>query len=122
MATRKTPARDRKTGRFLSNFRKRKARKTTRPRARNRKPPARARTRRNPPRPPEMPQGTQDNLEADIVDRYSMGTVLDALASICFEKAAHLEENWGDPRSGVPWRRIGKRIGTVAAAAYGEGV
>jgi hypothetical protein len=48
-----------------------------------------------------------------LVDNLGLDHVLDALATVCFEKAGHLESNWQDSASARLWRRAGKSIDTL---------
>lgn len=54
-----------------------------------------------------------DNLERDLetlVDKHGLKMVVDRLASVCWEKAQHVEENWGDKQLAKDWRVAASRI------------
>jgi len=60
------------------------------------------------------------NLEMDLeamVDRNGLPHVLDALATICFEKAEHLRSNWQDESAAKEWERFGKAVDKAADKA-----
>jgi len=54
-------------------------------------------------------QNDKSSLE-DMVDRWSLGTVLNMLETICYAKAEHLRSNWQDPTTGKLWERAGYRL------------
>lgn len=64
----------------------------------------------------------RDRLEVDFVDRASMEGVLTALEEICFEKADHVESNWGDSALAKAWERVAKAIQKAADKAKNEGL
>lgn len=55
----------------------------------------------------------QDALEK-LVDRYNLSSVLDGLAEISYEKAAHLEVTWNDLSAAKRWVRVAKKLGLWA--------
>jgi hypothetical protein len=55
-----------------------------------------------------------------IVDRHGIGQVLQALSYLVGLKADFIESNWQDYGLAKAWRRIGKRLGNVVAAALDE--
>lgn len=58
-----------------------------------------------------MAQVTQeiiDDLE-DYIDRYGLTGIVDALSTICHEKAGHLLENWQDGNGAKSWTRDAKQ-------------
>jgi hypothetical protein len=60
-----------------------------------------------------MNQQDQDALEA-LIDRTNLSSVIDALASICDEKAAHLRENWQEYGGQERWWRVwGRKLRTT---------
>ena len=62
---------------------------------------------------------TQENdktkaiLEA-LVDRFQLGTVLSALGDVCYDKAAHVQENWQDRAMAKAWERNAVKCNGVA--------
>ena len=56
-----------------------------------------------------MPPATRDSLEV-MVDRFGLSQVLDKLAEVCREKAAHIEENWQDNTLAREWDKAAGRI------------
>jgi hypothetical protein len=54
-------------------------------------------------------------LEA-MVDRLSVHEVIDALETVCYLKAQHLEEAWQDRYTARVWERGGKLLGKLALA------
>jgi hypothetical protein len=48
-------------------------------------------------------------LEA-FVDRYSVPIVIDALSEICFDKAAHIAENFQDMELSKAWIKTGDAL------------
>ncbi len=41
-------------------------------------------------------------LEA-LIDRFNLPTILSALADVCYDKAAHVQENWQDRVLSKAW-------------------
>lgn len=56
-----------------------------------------------------------------LVDTHSVEGVLSALATVCHEKADHIEENWQDARLAHAWAAMGNRIGAIADTAHTSG-
>ena len=149
MATKKkTPPRDKKTGRFLTKRqqaarkRVRKAKRNPAPKAKPKtrakaKPRTRAKATRAKPRarttaaklptsyrknPRDVPANLRDRLEMDYVDAYSLASTLEALGRICHEKGIHLRETWGDAPAGRVWEAAGNRIDTQSVKAEKAGL
>jgi hypothetical protein len=55
-------------------------------------------------------------LEAAI-DSSSLADALEALATICRDKAQHLAENWQDEHAAILWNRAANRVESCAASA-----
>jgi hypothetical protein len=55
-----------------------------------------------------------EELESAI-DHSSVRVILEIIAGICYEKAAHIEENWQDKNTARVWDRAGKRVEATAA-------
>ena len=55
----------------------------------------------------------KDTVES-IIDRQGLYAVLVAISDICYEKAEHIEYNWQDENTALPWRHAGRRISTEA--------
>jgi hypothetical protein len=55
------------------------------------------------------------NILELLVDEHCLADVLNALVSVCGEKADHLRGNWQDDGSAEAWDRMGKLIAGVAA-------
>jgi hypothetical protein len=57
-----------------------------------------------------------DNLERELeelVDRHGLKTVVDRLASVCWEKAQHVQENWQDKALATRWNQAANRLETA---------
>jgi hypothetical protein len=55
-------------------------------------------------------QEDKDKLEG-FIDKYTLSTVLEVLASICYEKAEHIHMNWPDQDSnGQIWHDNGDAL------------
>ena len=63
-----------------------------------------------------MSDSDHDILE-ELVDQHSLATVLEALATICYGKAAHLRENWQDASSALEWDRAARYLDGKASVA-----
>ena len=51
----------------------------------------------------------KDKLEG-MIDKNSLGAIMDALGDICYEKAEHIRTNWQDERLATFWDEAGERI------------
>lgn len=49
-----------------------------------------------------------------VIDGSSLGDVLGMIASICSDKAQHVESNWGDGQLADTWSAAAFRIKTLA--------
>jgi hypothetical protein len=49
-----------------------------------------------------------------LVDENGLTAVLDALATVCHEKADHVQSNWQDSGLAKCWKSAGKRVEMVA--------
>ena len=49
-----------------------------------------------------------------ILDQTSLDAVIDALATVCWEKADHLRSNWQDDMSAKVWERKAKALAKLA--------
>jgi hypothetical protein len=49
----------------------------------------------------------------DMIDKSSLGDVLEMLVEICYEKADHLRHNWQDEAAAKQWERWGKKIDRI---------
>jgi hypothetical protein len=56
-----------------------------------------------------------DTLE-DVLDRTNPSIVVEMLADICHEKAAHILEMWQDPNLAQDWEKAGTYLNRVANA------
>lgn len=52
------------------------------------------------------------NLES-LIDSNGLASVVEALAEICYGKAAHLEENWQDKATAKDWERAGGQLASL---------
>ena len=64
-----------------------------------------------------MKQESLEYVLEELIDKESLSTVLDTLASICFGKAEHLATNWQDTESAKAWTKIGNTVFTCADKA-----
>ena len=48
-----------------------------------------------------------------MIDEFGLHTIVDALATICFEKAEHLRSNWQDENMARNWDLQGKQFHKV---------
>lgn len=55
----------------------------------------------------------QEELEK-LVDAWNLATILEALASVCADKAEHLRVNWQDPTSARQWEATQMDLDRVA--------
>ena len=55
---------------------------------------------------------TQDerNTIESLIDSSSLANVVDALTTICYEKADHIDSNWQDHGLARMWTKAGKSI------------
>ena len=56
-----------------------------------------------------------DILE-DLVDRYTLADVLEALTEVCELKADHLRSNWQDSNGAKVWSAVGAKVAKVKTA------
>lgn len=49
-----------------------------------------------------------------MIDRYSIKGVLGALAEICFDKGAHIAENWQDAKLAKIWTKRADALNKLA--------
>lgn len=54
----------------------------------------------------------QDTLET-LIDSNTLHDVIEALESVCYAKAGHIEENWQDATTAQPWVMAAQRLGEV---------
>jgi hypothetical protein len=59
------------------------------------------------------PQDLQEALES-MIDDTSLTDVLNALVSVCGDKAEHLLSNWQDPMAAKCWAKMATAIERVA--------
>ena len=57
----------------------------------------------------------RDELET-LFDKLGVEGVVSALAEICYEKEAHVQEYWQDRALATRWRRLGARLEKLAPA------
>jgi hypothetical protein len=55
----------------------------------------------------DMNQSELDTLEA-LIDAHGLLAITEALMSICYDKAVHLEEAWQDHASARVWTQAAK--------------
>ena len=55
----------------------------------------------------------------ELVDRWTLGGLLNGLATICAEKAEHVRSNWQDDEMADQWSRDGGRIARTAYRVEG---
>jgi Tfp pilus assembly major pilin PilA len=48
-----------------------------------------------------------------LIDRNNVGTILDAIAEVCYEKEQHLLENWQDKVAASHWKEAGDLVTEV---------
>lgn len=49
-----------------------------------------------------------------LVDRAGLQTVLQTLASVCFDKSIHIEHSWQDANTAKAWELVGQAIDAFA--------
>lgn len=59
-------------------------------------------------------QQLQDEIEQHI-DRNSLSGIMDIIATICREKADHLQVNWGNRESAKVWAKAARQIEKAAS-------
>lgn len=64
----------------------------------------------------QLTQSELDQLES-LIDRYTLGVVINAMAVICHAKSEHLQTNWQDPTSARHWTEMAGRLETSARGA-----
>lgn len=62
-----------------------------------------------------------DKLER-LIDESSLAEVVDALTTICYEKAEHISSDWQDDSLARQWTKAGKLLDGVAAKLRSTGV
>lgn len=62
----------------------------------------------------ELTQEQRDALEA-LVDKCGLADVIEGLAVVCHEKAAHISETWQDRDTARPWTEAGRKLDKLAA-------
>ena len=45
-----------------------------------------------------------------LIDSATVFDVLEAIQTVIYEKAAHIESNWQDPQAGKGWSKIAQRL------------
>jgi hypothetical protein len=60
-----------------------------------------------------IPIASLDELE-ELIDRYGLPNVVQALADVCFEKAAHIMESYSDKPLAEAWERDGERLARLS--------
>lgn len=56
----------------------------------------------------------RDKLEEEFVDKYGVTGVLQALEAICYDKEAHVSENWQDRALASVWGAAGGAVARFA--------
>lgn len=59
----------------------------------------------------------REELKA-YIDKHSLATVLQMLAEICAEKAAHVEDSWRDEALARHWMEAGAVLGLTSRNLY----
>lgn len=57
----------------------------------------------------------QDDMETQFIDKIGLSNTLEMLARICADKAEHLLENWQDKRGAAEWKKMARKLYTLAA-------
>lgn len=57
----------------------------------------------------------EEKLE-EMIDRHGLKAVLNALGSVCHDKADHVQSNWQDRGLASAWQRAGKACDKLAAS------
>jgi hypothetical protein len=60
-----------------------------------------------------IPRVNISDLE-QLIDRYGLPNVVQALADVCFEKAAHIVESYSDKPLAEAWERDGERLARLS--------
>lgn len=63
--------------------------------------------------PPATIAGVTADMVEGMIDRTSVGVVLEMIQIICEEKAQHIEVEWQDARTAKPWNDAAAKIGAV---------
>jgi len=50
-----------------------------------------------------------------LVDKYSLGVILDTLGSVCYEKSDHIRSDWKDDHLARLWETKGRVMQSMAA-------
>jgi len=62
-----------------------------------------------------MPYTSKEHDELEtLFDKLGVEGVVSALAEICYEKEAHVQEYWQDRTLAARWRRLGARLEKLA--------
>ena len=56
-----------------------------------------------------------DQILEEQIDQFGLATVLERIQCICFEKAEHVQANWGDDTLAKQWAAAAKVVGTASA-------
>jgi hypothetical protein len=63
-----------------------------------------------------MPATFKEELE-DTIDRMGIAKFLEAIETICFEKADHVQSAWQDAALAKAWSKVGNKIGLAVVTA-----
>lgn len=50
-----------------------------------------------------------------LIDRHGLRNTLETIATICSEKASHIEANWQDRATARPWAKDARTLDAAAA-------
>lgn len=60
-----------------------------------------------------MGRATMEQALESMVDCYGIDTVIDALSSVCYDKADHLQCNWQDSATTEYWDKVAGKLAKI---------
>ena len=63
-----------------------------------------------------------EQILEEQIDQHGLATVLERIQHICFEKAEHIQVNWGDAPLVKQWATAANVVGTASAHPSVSGV
>lgn len=53
-----------------------------------------------------------DTVEG-IIDKIGLQQTIEMISDICYEKSAHIQDNWQDANTAYPWEKSGEKLFSV---------